>query len=69
MHDSLLEQENVLSEQRDTHNFFERKACQAFRGECAAQTRLSEAQSELDSADRALCGFNLKGWYFIKRIN
>ena len=43
------------------HNFLERSADQAFRGECAAQTRLSEAQSELDrrewkmqGADRAL---------------
>ena len=50
-----------LSEQRDLRNFLERKPDQAFQGECVAQTKLSEAQSELDrrewkmqNADRAL---------------
>ena len=58
---SQQERETILSEQRDLHNFLERKADQAFQGECAAQTKLSEAQSELDrrewkmqNADRAL---------------
>ena len=46
--DSQLERENILYEQREIHNFLERKADQTFLGECAAQTRLSEAQSELD---------------------
>ena len=46
--DSQMEREKILSEQRDLHNFFERKANQAFQGEGAAQTRLSEVQSELD---------------------
>ena len=61
MRDSQLEREKILSEQREIHNFLERKADLTFPGECAAQTRLSEAQSELDrrewkmqSADRAL---------------
>ena len=59
---SQQERETVLSEQRDLHNFLERKADQAFQRECAAQTKLSQAQSELDrrerkmqNADRALC--------------
>ena len=54
--------ERILSEQRNIHSFLEKKADQAFRGECPAQTRLSEAQSELDrrewktrNADIALC--------------
>ena len=58
---SQLEKDKVLSEHRDTHDFFEKKADQAVRGEYAAQTRLSGAQSELDTqelkmqcADRAL---------------
>ena len=37
-----------MSEQRDTHEFLEKKADHAFQIECAAQARLSEAQSELD---------------------
>ena len=37
-----------MSEQRDTHEFLEKKADHAFQIECAAQTRLSEAKSELD---------------------
>ena len=37
-----------MSEQRDTHEFLEKKADHAFQIKCAAQTRLSEAQSELD---------------------
>ena len=45
---SQQERETILSEQRDLHNFLERKADQAFQGECAAQTKLSEAPSELD---------------------
>ena len=59
---SQTEREKILFEQRDLHNSFERKADQAFQGECAAQTKLPEAQSELDrrewkmsNADRALC--------------
>ena len=40
--------EFFLSKQRDIHDFLERKAENAFEGECAAQTRLSEAQSGLD---------------------
>ena len=58
---SQQEKEKILSEQRDLHNFLGRKADQAFQGECAAQTKLSDVQSELDirewkmqNADRAL---------------
>ena len=36
---SQTEREKILSEQRDLHNFFERKADQAFR-ECAIQTKV-----------------------------
>ena len=51
---SQQERETVLSEQRDLHNFLERKADQAFQGECAAQTKLSQAQSELDRRERKM---------------
>ena len=40
--------ERILSEQRNTHDILEQKADQAFQGEFVVQTRLSEAQSELD---------------------
>ena len=71
-----LKRENILSEQKEIHNFLERKADQAFRGERAAQTRLSEAHSELDRCrvlielfmDR-VSNFIPRGWNFIKRIN
>ena len=60
--DSQMERERILSEQRNIHDVLEKKADQAFRGEFEAQTRLSEAQSELDrrewkmrNADIALC--------------
>ena len=43
-----MKRERALSEQRDIHDFLERKADHAFQGECAVQTILSEAQSELD---------------------
>ena len=46
--DSQMERERILSEPRDIYDFLERKADHAFQGECAAQTRLSEAQSGLD---------------------
>ena len=60
--------------------FFERKADQACGGECAAQTRLSEAQSvihrresKMQSAGRALhqSGIQLhsKGWNFTKQVS
>ena len=42
---SHLQREEILYEKSDLHNFLERKADQAFKGECA---KLSEAQSELD---------------------
>ena len=61
VHGSHLSRDKILSGQRDLHNFFEKKADQAFQGDCAAQTKLSEAQSELDrrewrmqNVDRAL---------------
>lgn len=52
---------------------------QAFQGECAAQTKLSEAQSELDRrewkmqntdivATKLAFSSNPRGWNFIKRI-
>ena len=37
-----------LSERRDIHDFFEKKADHAFQGEFEAQPKLSEAQSGLD---------------------
>ena len=40
--------ERILSEQKSLHEFLEKKAGQAFQGEIAAQTRFSEAQTELD---------------------
>ena len=46
--DSQLIRERILSEQRDIHDFFEKKADDTFQRECEAQTSLSEAQSELD---------------------
>ena len=46
--DSQMERERILSEQRDIHDFLEKKADQAFQGECAAQTKLCAAQSPLD---------------------
>ena len=46
--DFQTERERILSERRDIHDFLEKKADHAFQGECAAQTRFSEAQSELD---------------------
>ena len=66
---SQQESEKILSARRDLQNFLGRNADQAFQGECAAQTKLSEAQSELDrrewkmqNADRALydTGFQLQ---------
>ena len=46
--DSRLERERFLSERRDIHDFLQKKADHAFQEDCAAQTRLSEAQSDLD---------------------
>ena len=46
--DAQMERERILSKRRDIHDFLEKKADHAFQGECAAQTRLSEALSELD---------------------
>ena len=43
-----MERERILSEQRDIHDFIEKRVDHAFQGECAAQTRLSEAQSDVD---------------------
>ena len=60
--DSQMERERILSAQRGIHDFLGMEADHGFQGECAAQTRLSEAQSELDrrewerrNADLALC--------------
>ena len=49
-----MEREKILSEQRDVHGFFEKKADHAFQGVCAAQTRLSEAQSESHRRERRM---------------
>ena len=46
--DSQMERKTILSEQRDIHDFLEKKAGHVFPRECAAQRRLSEAPSELD---------------------
>ena len=45
---SQLEKEKILSEPRSNHEYLDKKADRAFQGEFAAQTRLSEAQAELD---------------------
>ena len=52
--DPKMEREKILSEQKDLHNFLERKADHAFQGERAAQTRLSEVHAELDRRDRKI---------------
>ena len=81
VHLSQMEKDRILSEQKNLHEFLEKKADRAFQGEFAAQTRLSEAQAELDrkewlrrSADIALCetGRQLESQRvgnFIKQIN
>ena len=43
-----MDRETILSDPRDIHDLREKKADHACLGECAAQTGLSEAQSELD---------------------
>ena len=43
-----LKRREFLSEQKRLHEILEEKADRAFQGELAAQTRLCEAQSELD---------------------
>ena len=43
-----VEKEKILSEQRSLRDCFERKTERAFQGKFAAQTRLSEAHSDLD---------------------
>ena len=60
------EREKNLSEQRDIHNFLERKADQACQREFAAQTKLSEAQSDLDRReveDAECCQSSLRNRY------
>ena len=75
-----MEREGILSEQRDIHDFLEKKVDHAFQGECAAQTRLSEAQSELDRREwrmrnvellilKLACSSNPRGWNIIRQIN
>ena len=77
---SQMEKERILSEQKSLHVYLEQKADHACQGECAARTRLSEAQAELDrrqwerrNADIALhelaCSSNPRGWNFIRQIN
>ena len=46
-----MDRERVLSDRRNIHDFLEKKADHAFRGGCAVQTRLSAAQSELDTRE------------------
>ena len=43
--------ERILSEPRDFHDFLEKEADHVFHGECPAQTRLSEAQTEKDKRE------------------
>ena len=78
---SQMEKDRILSEQKNLHEFLEKKTDPTFQGEFEAQTRLSEAQAELDrkewlrrSADIALCeiGRQLESQRvgnFIKQIN
>ena len=75
-----MERERILSEQRDLHDFLERKADHAFQGDCAARTRLSEAQFELDRGEwrmqdadiaffmKVACSSDPRGWNSIRRI-
>ena len=42
MQDSQMERERILPEQKDAHDFLEKKADHAFQGEFAAQAKLSE---------------------------
>ena len=46
--DRDLETVQTLSVRRNLHTYLEKKAALAFQGECAAQTRLSEAEAEMD---------------------
>ena len=49
---SQLDKERILlSEQRDIHHFLEKTADHVFQGEFAAQTRSSEAQSDLHTRE------------------
>ena len=74
-----MERERIVSEQRNIHDFQERKAEQAFQGESAAQTRVSEAQSELEKRERKMhnadllflkmeCRFNPRVWNSFRLI-
>ena len=42
------EKERILTEQKNFHEFLEKKADQYFQGDLVAQARVSEAQPELD---------------------
>ena len=67
-----MERERILSELRDVKIFIDRKADQAFQGECAAQTKLSEAQSELMLIllfMKLACSSNAGAWNLIRHIN
>ena len=45
---SQIEKERVLPEQRSPHEYLEKEAERAFRGEFEGQKRLSEVQAEID---------------------
>ena len=44
----LSQQEKILSERRNLHEYLEKEAERAFQGYFAAQKRLSDAQAEID---------------------
>ena len=44
---SPQENEKIMSERRNLHEYFDNEAERAFRGKCVAQRRLSEAEVEM----------------------
>ena len=77
---SQMERERILSEQRDIHDFLERKADHAFQEECATKTRfLKRRLSSTEETGeckmlillfvKLACGSNPRGWNSIGRIN
>ena len=51
VHLSQIEKETSLSEQRSLHDYLDKKAERAFQEEFTAQTRLSEAEAELEKRE------------------
>ena len=49
-----MERERILSEQRDIHDFLEKKADHAFQGESEAESELDRREWKMRNADIAL---------------